>query len=275
MKNLFLIITSILFNLLLEIQLSAQVYERTALGVKASIESTDIEIQFYSPRIIRVIKSPAGLSFRKKSLSVIKQPENTPVAIVQKSNILLLNSSELCVMFNLLNGSVSFTGLDMRPLLSEKVGGSKFFSSTSSDAPHFSNSFALQQTFMLDKQEPVYGLGQHQNESMNQRGQSFLLEQANTKIAIPFFQSIKGYGLFWDNYSATQFTDNSKGTTFSSEAGDCIDYYFMQGDTMDGTIACLRELIGESPMYPLWSREVTSQTGSILRTLFMDFSGDN
>jgi alpha-D-xyloside xylohydrolase len=72
-------------------------------------------------------------------------------------------------------------------------------------------------------------------------------------IAVPFFQSVKGYGVFWDNYSATQFTDNSRGATFASEAGDCIDYYFLYGKTMDGVVACMRDLTGQVPLYPLWT----------------------
>ncbi|MDR0864398.1 MAG: DUF5110 domain-containing protein [Candidatus Symbiothrix sp.] len=220
--------------------LFAQSYERTDLGVKATIEATDIEIQFYSPRIVRVIKSPAGIPFQKESLSVIKQPEKTNLELIQESNILQLKSQSLCVTFNLLTGNVAFNGLNGRPLLAEKEQSTRF-------------SDRIEQFFLLDKQEPVYGLGQQQEGAMNQRGESFLLQQENTKIAIPFFQSVKGYGLFWDNYSATRFTDNYDGTTFSSEAGDGIDYYFLYGESMDGTIACLRDLTGQAPLYPLWS----------------------
>jgi alpha-D-xyloside xylohydrolase len=220
--------------------LFAQSYERTDLGVKTIIESLDIEIQFYSPRIVRVIKSPAGTPFQKESLSVIKQPEATPLELIQESNILQLKSQSLCVMFNLLTGNVAFTGLDRRPLLAEKEQSTRF-------------SDRIEQFFLLDKQEPIYGLGQQQEGTMNQRGESFLLQQENTKIAIPFFQSVKGYGLFWDNYSATQFTDNFTGTSFSSEAGDGIDYYFLYGESLDGTIACMRDLTGQAPLYPLWS----------------------
>jgi alpha-D-xyloside xylohydrolase len=77
--------------------------------------------------------------------------------------------------------------------------------------------------------------------------------QGNTDDYIPFFQSVKGYGLFWDNYSPTTFKDNSEGTTFLSDAGDCIDYYFMYGENADGVIACLRNLTGQVPMFPLWT----------------------
>jgi len=69
----------------------------------------------------------------------------------------------------------------------------------------------------------------------------------------PFFQSTKGYGVFWDNYSPTLFTDNEVETSFRSEVGDCVDYYFMYGKNADGVIAQVRNLTGQAPMFPLWT----------------------
>ncbi len=77
--------------------------------------------------------------------------------------------------------------------------------------------------------------------------------QGNTDDYVPFFLSAKGYGLFWDNYSPTIFEDNPESTSFKSEAGDGIDYYFMFGENADGVIACMRDLTGQVPMFPLWT----------------------
>jgi alpha-D-xyloside xylohydrolase len=227
----------------------ARQYERTSLGIKATIESQTIEIRFYSPQMVRIMKSPSGISFRNECFSGIKQPEKTPFTVTQEKNVLQLKTQSLCVLFNLLTGNIAFTGLDGRSLLTEKTSGFTFSPAVGERVGERS----VFQTFLLDKQEPIYGLGQRQDGTMNQRGESIHLEQSNTKIAIPFFQSVKGYGLFWDNYSSTQFTDNSTGTTFSSEAGMGIDYYFMFGKSMDGTIACMRDLTGQVPLYPLWT----------------------
>ncbi|HOO86041.1 MAG TPA: glycoside hydrolase family 31 protein, partial [Prolixibacteraceae bacterium] len=68
-----------------------------------------------------------------------------------------------------------------------------------------------------------------------------------------FFQSVKGYGLFWDNYSPTTFKDNDAETSFSSVVADGIDYYFMYGGNADGVVACMRDLTGQVPMFPLWT----------------------
>ncbi|GHT73570.1 xylosidase [Bacteroidia bacterium] len=234
-------ITTVITAVLLYCTAFAQTYERTDLGAKTTVGTTDIEIQFYSPAIVRIIKSPSGQPVQKQSFSVIKQAEKTSLTIVQVYNVLQLKSETVCVSLNLLTGSVAFNGLDFRPLLAEKEYSTVIASEEA------------KQTFLLDKQEPIYGLGQQQDGTMDQRGESFLLEQVNTKIAIPFVQSVKGYGLFWDNYASTRFTDNIEGMSFASENGGIIDYYFMYGRTMDGTIACMRELTGQAPLFPLWT----------------------
>ena len=88
---------------------------------------------------------------------------------------------------------------------------------------------------------------------MIQRNMTKNLLQGNVEDVSPFFQSTKGYGVFWDNYSPTLFTDNEVETSFRSEVGDCVDYYFMYGKNADGVIAQVRNLTGQAPMFPLWT----------------------
>ena len=99
---------------------------------------------------------------------------------------------------------------------------------------------------------------------MNQRGRKNIeLWNHNTYIAIPYFTSEKGYGLYWDNAGKTYFNDvvasknNSNQpscTSFTSEVGTCSDYYFMYKDgTQDGVIASIRELTGQATMFPKWA----------------------
>ena len=113
--------------------------------------------------------------------------------------------------------------------------------------------YQVYQPFILDKEEAIYGLGQLQNGKMIQRNMTKNLVQGNVEDVSPFFQSTKGYGVFWDNYSPTLFTDNEVETSFRSEVGDCVDYYFMYGKDADGVIAQVRSLTGQAPMFPLWT----------------------
>jgi alpha-D-xyloside xylohydrolase len=63
--------------LVLSIGTQAQSYQKTNLGIKTKINSTDVEIQFYGPSTVRVLKSPVGKPFTKESLTVVKKPQAT------------------------------------------------------------------------------------------------------------------------------------------------------------------------------------------------------
>ena len=49
------------------------------------------------------------------------------------------------------------------------------------------------------------------------------------------------------------FSDNQETTSFKSEVGEGIDYYFINGTDADGVIAGMRTLTGKAPMFPLWT----------------------
>ncbi|MGZ3880542.1 MAG: glycoside hydrolase family 31 protein [Flavisolibacter sp.] len=240
-----LLLTTLCFSIVC----NAQSWQKTDLGLKTEIDSLKIEIQFYSPSIVRVIKSPASRNFSKQSLSVIKKPQKTAFNLKQQGDLLHVETNLLSVVFNLTSGELSYSTPKGGSLLKEKEHGSNF--TPFNDAGN--NTFSAYQSFVLDKDEPIYGLGTQQRGKMSQRNVTLNMVQGNTDDYIPFFQSVKGYGLFWDNYSPTQFVDNASGTSFKSDVGDCIDYYFMYGGNADGVIANMRDLTGQVPMFPLWT----------------------
>lgn len=223
-------------------------FERTPTGIKASVNSIVTEIQYYSPTTVRIIKYPVGNDFQKESLSVIQQPEKTNFSVQQRGSELLLKSKSLHITFNLDNSQVVFHHKG-KHLLSEKPVGTNFSGFNDAGTPALS----VSQSFILDVDEAIYGFGQQQQGKMSQRGVKLNMVQGNTDDYIPFMHSAKGYGLFWDNYSPTIFEDSSDSTRFQSEVGEGVDYYFMYGGNADGVIACMRELTGQAPMFPLWT----------------------
>jgi len=58
----------LLFCLFLSTQLCAQTYQKTNLGIKTNTQSMTVEIQFHSPTIVRVLKTPEGISTIKTSI---------------------------------------------------------------------------------------------------------------------------------------------------------------------------------------------------------------
>ncbi len=165
-----------------------------------------------------------------------------------QDNKIVLNTSELSVSVDTGTGIVSYCSKDGKSLLAEK-SGMQFIDFDDAGT----KTYQVYQPFVLDKEEAIYGLGQLQNGKMIQRNMTKNLIQGNVEDVSPFFQSTKGYGVFWDNYSPTLFTDNEVETSFRSEVGDCVDYYFMYGKNADGVIAQVRNLTGQAPMFPLWT----------------------
>lgn len=212
------------------------------------MNAVDIEVQFFAPAVARIIKSPEGVAYEKESLSVIAKPEKVSFKADIKDNKIVLNTSELSVSVDTGTGIVSYFSKDGKVLLAEK-SGMQFIDFDDAGT----KTYQVYQPFVLDKEEAIYGLGQLQNGKMIQRNMTKNLIQGNVEDVSPFFQSTKGYGVFWDNYSPTLFTDNEVETSFRSEVGDCVDYYFMYGKDADGVIAQVRSLTGQAPMFPLWT----------------------
>ena len=200
--------------------------------VEIQAGKTDVKVEFYTPSIVHIVKSPTGHQYTKQSLVVIASPEN--VNVTQKGNTLM--SDVLTVKVDDKTGAVTFSSKG-KTLLREK-----------------SHTFSpLNQTFTLDKGEAIYGLGTIQNGKMNRRGEHKRMEQSNLEDFQSVIQSIKGWGIYWDNYAPTQFDDDANGMSLTSEAGDYIDYYFMYGGSADDVIGQMRFLSGDVPMFPLWT----------------------
>ena len=63
----------------------------------------------------------------------------------------------------------------------------------------------VEQRFASPDDEAIYGLGQFHEGVMNFKDYYLRLRQFNTVIALPFYISTRGYGLFWNNASMTEW----------------------------------------------------------------------
>ena len=197
------------------------------VSLTASAQTGATKIEFFTPGIVHVVKGKPT-----KTLVILAKPEG--VAVEQKGNT--WKSSQLTVRQDA-QGNLTFLTAKGKVLLREKS----------------CNAAEARQTFTLDKDEAVYGLGTIQNGKMNRRGEKKRMEQSNLEDFQNVLQSVKGWGLYWENYSPTLFEDNADGMTFDSEAGQGVDYYFMYGGSADGVIAQMRHLSGDVPMFPRWT----------------------
>ena len=205
------------------------------LTTVAALAQPDVKIEFFTPSIVHIVKGQPT-----KSLVITAKPEQ--VEVIHQGNT--WKTSELIVKYDPDMMSFTFCTAKGRVLLREQ-GWSTIRQNL--------EDFKVSQTFLLDKDEAIYGLGTIQNGKMNRRGEHKRMEQSNLEDFQNVLQSVKGWGLYWENYSPTQFDDDANGMTFTSEAGKGIDYYFMYGGSADGVIAQMRHLSGDVPMFPLWT----------------------
>ena len=230
-------------------QAMAAGFKKTPIGIKATVDGITMEVQFYKSDVVRVLKYPKKVKLNRTSLSVIAKPETTAfTAVPIGKDTVKLETADLQLRVNVLNGEIVYLTRDTQMLMIEKANGTRF-----TPAPQHKPAYDVSQAFMLDPADVVYGLGQQQDGRMIQRNETVKMENWNTRVCLPVIQSAKGFGLFWDNYSMGAYKDTTNEMSMSFTAADYIDYYFMWGKGGEGVIAQLRNLTGQSPMLPLWS----------------------
>ena len=207
------------------------------------------EITFYTPRTVHVVKAKDGAS-QQQSQVVVAAPEKVKVRTNTEGTATIYQTSALTVKVE--QGRVSFFDMQGRLLTAE--GESMFAPIT--EGPD-KGAYRVGQTFSVEADEGIYGIGLLQNGKMSQRGENRRMEQSNLEDYAHIFQSIKGYGVYWENYSPTRLVTPDEGVSgellLESEVGTAVDYYFTYGGNADGVIAELRHLTGKVPMAPLWT----------------------
>lgn len=113
-------------------------------------------------------------------------------------------------------------------------------------------------SFQSPKDEALFGLGCHPLDSLsiNYKGRNQDMAIKYLTGAIPVMLSTKGYGLMWDNYSASNFYGAEAGNTrykYVSESGKQVDYYFFYGPDFDHIIDSYRIATGKAPMFGKWA----------------------
>ena len=201
----------------------------------ASGFAQEVKVTYYSPKIVRIQKSADGKFRTKPSVSVVMAPQDK----VAKPEVKVSVGAD---------GKVVFTDSKGKVLLTEGTASFKAITEGLDKG-----AWEVSQSWKLDPDEPIYGLGMLQNGKMSQRGENREMIQSNLEDYQNFFQSIKGYGVFWDNYSPTTISDDGTLLSLSSQVAEDIDYYFIYGGNADGVISAVRALTGKVPMMPLWT----------------------
>jgi alpha-D-xyloside xylohydrolase len=126
-------------------------------------------------------------------------------------------------------------------------------------APHTVNgekTFRVGASFVAPRDEHYYGLGQNQEGILDHRGRTidcrhFYDAPAGETVCVPFLVTNKGYGVIWDNPSATEVSPGLHGsTTWHSNVGERVSYFVIAGSSADEIYAGYRKLTGVTPLPP-------------------------
>jgi len=113
-------------------------------------------------------------------------------------------------------------------------------------------------TFAAARDEHLYGMGQNQ-ESMSGidlRGRVLDCRHwydapGGESVCVPFMVSSKGYGIVWDNPSATRFQGAIHDrTVFQSQVGERVSFFVITGKTPDELYSGYARLTGKTPIPP-------------------------
>jgi alpha-D-xyloside xylohydrolase len=223
-------------------------WQRLASGLQFQINGLTKSVLFYGPGIARVSAHLGEVYTSQPSIAVVATAQAQAFTVSDNGDTVTLASPALRVRVDKRSGALAFERADGSPLLRERAQAPTELERVQISG---SPSYTLRQTFTLDADESLYGLGQYNEPYMDYRGQQVLMVQTNIGTVVPFMVSTKRWGLLWDVYSKMRFTDTPQGASFWAESAPAgADYYVVAGKTMDEVIAGYRQLTGAAPMLP-------------------------
>ncbi len=173
-----------------------------------------VQLRVISDKIIRVVASPVQEPAQQESLVVLPQQRTTAFTVTEQgAGKLVLATALLQVVVDRQTGGVGFLEKNGKVILSEREVTGRLLQPVVWEGESL---YRVKQTFDMAAGDAYYGLGQHQEDMYNYKGQQVLLFQNNTEVAVPFLVSNKNYGLLWDNYSLTKVGDTRDFQSLSS-----------------------------------------------------------
>ena len=201
MKKIALIVACTVF---VGLQMQAQIrnYSKAKDGVVFETREGKLKLRVISNAIVQVIALPTKELPQRKSLSEVDNLKPTgKYSLKESANEYTMKTSKMIIKIDKADGRIKFFDLNGNLLLGEPRKGRTF---VKSDSPG-DTAWIVEQKFSSPEDEAIFGLGQYQFDVMNWKNGHMRMKQQNTAIASPVIVSNKGYGLFWDNYSYTEF----------------------------------------------------------------------
>ena len=218
--------------------------------LKVKTDQGDILITAYDKGITKVSLLTAEHQPSEDSYSVVMEPQEVPVQLVEKENYLLYNAPYLDVFVQKAPFQLKFLA-DGDTLVAEEAG-------------FYEQNEIIGARFDLEPQEALYGTGSRAL-PFNRRGYDLkIYNEAHygyTKgapvlnVAVPFVVSSDGYGILFDNHYAGNL---DAGATEADVLdfrfrGGAASYYLLAEDSYADLLDSYTNLTGKQPLPPLWA----------------------
>jgi alpha-D-xyloside xylohydrolase len=231
-------------------------YKADANGVTFTLDKGLMMIKVCAPDIIQVRYTMLD-AFAKKVELVVNNPwlAKTTFSVTQEDGAVIITTARLKISIDKATNAVTYYDKGGNVITSEAKENNKTMEASTVAGI---STYTCSNIFNSPADEALYGLGCHPTDtgSINYKGrdQSMLIKYMTG--AIPVMLSTKGYGIFWDNYAASDFYGGVEGNTkykYTSESGKEVNYYFFYGPDFDHIINIYRTATGKAPMFGKWA----------------------
>ena len=231
-------------------------FNKNTDGISFTLDNGLMKVKICADNMVEVKYTELPVFMDKASLVITNEWKTTPdFTVAETATEITITTAKLNIVVNKLSNSVKYTDLKGNVILSEDDSQSKSMKEATIAGI---DTYICSSKFKSPKDESLYGLGCHPEDSLsvNYKGRNQEMAIKYMTGAIPVLLSTKGYGLLWDNYSASNFYGAENANTkfkYESESGTMVDYYFIYGPSFDNIIASYRNATGNAPMFPKWS----------------------
>lgn len=230
----------------------------TSHGIEITAGDVQLQVDVLAPTVVRLRYSVLAHEQPEDSFAVLPNSfdQSPPVKVSQSSDSVSLDTGEMVV-------NISRSPLRVRFL--DHAGKTISEDAANSPVVFHGNSFRVKKE--MPDAEHYFGLGDKSG-ALDRRGMAFSLwntdafgwQESTEPLykSIPFFLAMRNgsaYGLFLDNTYRTSFdfgVASRNEYSFGAEGGP-LDYYFFYGPDPKQVIRDFTELVGRTPLPPLFA----------------------
>ena len=230
-------------------------YTKNSDGVIFKLDKGLMDVRICKADIIEV-KYTILSAFPEKNSLVVNNTweQKLPFTVSEHNGQIIITTTKLIIKVNKTTNAITYTNKKGEVITSESSENKIMNTATMAGI----DTYNCTTGFNSPADEALFGLGCHPEDtlSINYKGRNQEMLIKYMTGAIPVMLSTKGYGLLWDNYSASKFYGAEASNTqykYVSESGKMVDYYFFYGPTFDHIIDLYRTATGKAPMYPKWT----------------------